>query len=277
MRIWLVSISLFVFAASVPAQRTEFCSAFSEGTHATDTIRIKALMTWSTVSRVDGGDSYLYSPDCNNGDYFAVTDFSQLNDKGKLRRFLDSLARERNFILEADVTGRRVNSFIPLFGHLNWSRSTFKIDRINSLVDVSSRQNLVRPDLEADTPLTDLATSLRDINSELMLKFIGQSDMPALDEMVEASFTATDPNGQTYRKTNYKELDANRLFGSTDGYPKRFVVRPEQVTKQGNLYVVSGTMGIESASDVKKELRYENTYRIVEDSIRLVKSLFTKP
>ena len=234
-------------------------------------------MTLSTVGRVDGGDSYLYSPGCNNGDYFAVTDFSQSKDNRKVRKFFNSLAAEKNFILEVDVTGRLVNSFMPLFGHLSWSRSEFKIDRINSIVDVSGRQNLVEPDLEADAPLTKLANSLKEINGELMLHFIGSSSWPDIDGMFDDSFTAIDPSGQTYKKSSYNELDANRLFGGAEGYPTRFVTQPDQVTKEGNIYVASGIMAIESASRARKELRYENTYRIAGDSIRLVKSRFTKP
>jgi len=234
-------------------------------------------MTWSTVARVDGGDSYLYSPACNNGDYFAVTDFSLSKENRNVRKFFRSLGAEKNFILEVDVTGRLANSFMPLFGHLSWSRSEFKIDRINSIVDVSGQQNLVRPDREAKTPLTDLATSLKEINSELMLRFLTSLRRPDLDEMFEDSFTATDPSGQTYGKANLNDLDADRLFGGTDGYPSRIVTQPDQVTKDRNIYVASGIMGVVSASYSKKELRYENTYRITDDSIRLVKSRFTKP
>ncbi|PYS99309.1 MAG: hypothetical protein DMF63_11845 [Acidobacteria bacterium] len=277
MRLWLISISLLIFAGSVTAQQTEFCSAFSEGTHTTGTIRVKALMTLSTVGRVDGGDSFLYSAGCNNGDYFAVTDFSQSKDNRKTRKFLDSLAAETNFILEVDVTGRLVNSFMPSFGHLSWARSEFKIDRIDSIVDVSGRQNLVRPDLDAVTPLTNLATSLKVTNTQLMLRFLGSSSWPDIDGMFDDSFIAVDPNDQTYTKTTYNDLDANKLFGGTSGYPTRFVTQPDQVTKDGNTYIASGIMGVERASRAQKKLRYENTYRITDESIRLLKSRFTKP
>jgi hypothetical protein len=274
MRIWLVPIFFLLLTASSPAQATDFCAVFSEGTHITGTIRIKALMTWSTVTRVDGGDSYFYSAGCNNRDYHTVTDFSRLKNGEKLSKFLRALPTERDFVLEAEVTGQLVISFMPTFGHLSWSRSTFKIDQIHSIVDASSRANLVRPNFDANAPLTELAASLRDVNAEMLLVFLGSSRLPDIDGMVADEFTAIDPNGQTYRKANYRDL---QLFADTKGYPVHFVRQPDRVGRNGQLYVASGLMGIESASGAKKQVRYETTYQVTDDSIRLVKSRFTKP
>src|SRR5689334_13060920 len=54
------------------ASEPDYCAAVDSAAGGRRrTIRMKALMTWSTVARVDGGDTVLYSPRCNSGDYFA--------------------------------------------------------------------------------------------------------------------------------------------------------------------------------------------------------------
>lgn len=277
----IVFISLLLIVASTAfAQRNpryaEFCSLFSEGTHTTRPVRIKALMTWSTVRRVDGGDSFFYGVNCNNQDYFAVAEFSRVSDRGKTDRFLGALAAEKDFVIEADVTGQLVNSFLPLFGHLSWSRASFEIDQVHSMIDVGDRQDLVKPNFDAKAPLTEFATSLQTVNSFVMMHFLGASS-PEVENMLAKEYVAIDPLGRSYDKASHKDLSVDRLFDDRTGYPSSFVSKPDTVKKVGGLYIASGRMGIESASGVKREIRYENAFRATADSIHLMRSRFTKP
>lgn len=279
MRLWSPFIFLAFLAVSTFGQQSDFCSSFSEGNHTTGTIRIKTLMTYSKVTRVDGGESFLYNAGCNNPDFFARTTFSRLKKPAKLDRFLDSLPDEKNYILELDASGRLVNSFIPVFGHLSWARSQFEIEEVHSIVDVSNRSGLIQPDYDAEAKLTNSGNSLRSINAEMMLLFLEPWRESQMEGLMSEKFIATDPAGRSYNRSNFKDLNRLRLF-DTNGYrdyPASFVTEPDSVTKTADGYLVSGVMGIESpGGEKKKQVRYENTYRVTDDDFELLKSRFTR-
>src|SRR5438874_7855845 len=95
---------LLVFATSLSANRqrkpafVKYCSLF-DSTYEAKTVSSSALMFYSTVGRVDGGDTFLYSGDCNGSDYFAIP---QGNSRAwaKWQNFFDKLPPEKNLTLE---------------------------------------------------------------------------------------------------------------------------------------------------------------------------------
>lgn len=142
----ILSATFFLFSHLIVGQvnigkpkNVDYCSIFDlSNNYSGQIIKSRAFMTYSTVTRVDGGDSFLYSKNCNNGDYFAVTNFSKLNNLSKWEKFFAKLPGEKNFIFEISFIGKLQTSVIPFFGHLGWSRAEIEIFKIESMKDITS-------------------------------------------------------------------------------------------------------------------------------------------
>jgi hypothetical protein len=103
----------------------------------------------STVSRVDGADTFLYSPNCNSGDYFATLD-SQNAAWGKYRGYFNRLEGERNHVLRITFDGIIDISNSHLFGSLDgWSRSNITVSKVLAVETLTQRQDLVEPDSQS--------------------------------------------------------------------------------------------------------------------------------
>src|SRR5688572_25921933 len=76
----------------------KYCSLFDPA-YQGKAVSSSALMFYSTVGRVDGGDTFLYSPQCNNPDYFAIPKGTS-RVWSKWQRFFDQLPPEKNLTLE---------------------------------------------------------------------------------------------------------------------------------------------------------------------------------
>lgn len=234
-------------------------------------IKTKALMTYSTVSRVDGGDSFLYSPKCNNGDYFAVTNFSKLKNHNKWNNFFNSLPLEKSYILEVEFVGKIETSIIPSFGHLAWSRAEVTIIKITSINDITSISKNKEPDYKAETPLTNNGTSLTNLNSTIMFYLLGNKNSYFdFSNSVSDKFILTDKLGRNFYKNNYLKLVDEGIFDKSKKWDTTSVSNGYAVKFGKDLYKVSGKVGIEYVDGKKKELKYENTFQLVKDSWMLL-------
>ena len=109
----------------------KYCSLF-DSTYDERTVSSIALMFYSTVGRVDGGDTFLYSPDCNGPDYFSIPSG---NSKvwGKWQSFFDKLPPEKNLAIEIKFEGKPDVAIAGLFGSLDgWARAEIKFSKIVS-------------------------------------------------------------------------------------------------------------------------------------------------
>lgn len=250
-------------------KNTDYCSVFRESNENPKPVKIRALMTYSTVSRVDGGDSFFYSANCNNGDYFAVADFSNLKDSDKWQTFFDKLPAQKNYIFEVNLQGNLEVLMTPLFGHLSWSRAEIEITEIESIQDVT--RNARKPDYKAERPLTEKGKTLQLVNTETIFYLVRGKTGLNFDEYLSPRYVLTDSNGNSFNKSNYQNVSERNLYSSFE----TISVSGGEVRRIGNKYKVLGTVTF-SQADKKHILNYENTFEFRNDWWILTETKFTK-
>ena len=248
---------------------SDYCSVFREANENPKSIKIRALMTYSTISRVDGGDSFLYSENCNNGDYFAVADFSKLNDSDKWRNFFEKLPAQKNSIFEVELQGNLEVSLGSWFGHLAWSRANIEITEIESIKNVTRKTH--KPNYKAERPLTEKGKTLRLINTETLFRLVKGDSQLNLGEYFSPEYILTDSNGNVFNTSNYQNLSERNLFKDFE----TISVSGGRVERIGNKYKVLGTVTF-SQADKKHILNYENTFEFRNEWWILTETKFTK-
>lgn len=222
-------------------------------------------MTYSNVTRIDGGDSFLYSTKCNNGDYFAVT-YSYAESR-RWRKFFNNLKPEKDYIFEVEFIGKPQTSIVPTFGHLGWTRAQMEITEITSIKDITALPNTIKPDYEAQTPLKSRGSSLQTINSDILFYFIfgdKSSSSQNVERYISDDFTLIDKFGRKFDKNNYWKLIKEGLFNQVKESIGVENGRVEKL-KDGN-YVVSGKIK-NTINGIKKEsINYEDTFRFSEEN-----------
>ncbi|MDQ6785577.1 MAG: hypothetical protein M3033_01985 [Acidobacteriota bacterium] len=233
-------------------------------------------MTYSTVARVDGGDAFLYSPDCNNGDYFAVVNFSKLKSSSKWGKFFAQLPEQKNYMLEVNFTGKLETSIAPLFGHLSWCLSEIKFTEISSIKDVTGNSEIKKPDDEAQRPLTDKGHLLRFISHEFVLSLLFNNENRAeIEKYVSDNFLLTDINGNKYQKNSYRKIIFKDLFAE-DEKPYNLSVKITNIVSRKDYYQVYGTFANENKEGKKQTVKYKHIFQSTKDSWSLRETHFTK-
>lgn len=238
-------------------------------------IRTKALMTYSTVSRVDGADSFLYSSLCNNGDYFVATNYEEedSNKSDKTDAFLMRLADEKNFIFEVVIKGQFDYSIVPTFGHLGWSLNGLKVHKIVSIRDVTQKRGYKKPNSKAERPRTDAGSRLQGLTRETLLYFLGSKSVE-VEKSFDDGLEIFDTLSRTYGRSEIDKFRNAGLFESTLKYKDKFVSGPSVSYKSGS-YIASGSLGATFTSGDKKTLQYECIYRLLNNEFILEKIRFS--
>jgi hypothetical protein len=96
--------------------------------YADKTIRLKAVLLENRAPRVDGGDTYLYGPDCRRSSFHVVVEFS--SEEGY----------QPVAVLKPDVNGNVRSDVILLgvfhysdgrkYGHLDWAEAKFVVQKV---------------------------------------------------------------------------------------------------------------------------------------------------
>jgi len=276
----ILTISLFLFSSISIAQNkiskiktVDYCSLFpNELTdYESETVKTRALMVYSNVPRVDGGDDYVYSQKCNRGDNFSVVNSENLKDDSKkLNRFFDKLSEEKIYIIEIEFIGKLRTSIIPNFGHLSWSRNEVEVSEIKIIKDVS--KSVKKPNFDAETNLTDQGKSLRTANSEAIFLFIGSKSS---FENVSDEFVLIDFEGKNYNKNNYETFTKNGFFSDVENYPTR-AVNGGNIKRIGDKFTVAGFIKFLGSQNAEKRFDYENTFILQNDFWILTQSRFIK-
>lgn len=260
----IFSLLLLVFLMDAEiafGQKAErFCSLFDLSKRFENrAFKTTAYMTYSTVSRVDDGGSFFYFPNCNNKDYFAVSNFSNLKDSEKWNKFFQKLPEEKDFIFEVNFIGKLQTTIIPLFGHLSWSRAEIEILQIDSIKDITLSKKM-RPNFNTDSPLTAKGEELQVINSEIIFSLlgIGRSSDVTIEDYFDEDFKVRSGNIVLGYKKSYRAR-IDQEFSDNFRNAKSFELRINSVKENENLYVVEGTLKINK--DSKSEvIKYENLF-----------------
>ncbi|MBK9153061.1 MAG: hypothetical protein IPM25_02375 [Chloracidobacterium sp.] len=216
LRLYICSVViLFAAVSEIRAQKqVSYCSLFDSANEGR-TVISSALMFHSTVSRVDGADTFLYSPDCNGPDYFAIPEGDSKVWK-KWNHFFARLPSEKDLVLEIKFEGRSEVATAHLFGSLDgWARAQVILSKIISINDVTET-NGIRAKWNAEKPEVERIEEMGNLldfffNSLLAPRNIGQ---PVLDLMSD-EFSFVDLTGKVFGKNQYASLDAPWVSSST--------------------------------------------------------------
>lgn len=205
---------LLVFATSLSAngQRkptfVKYCSLF-DSTYEGKTVSSSALMFYSTVTRVDGADTFLYSPDCKGTDYVAIPE-GNAKVWSKWDNFFDNLPTEKNLTLEIKFEGKPEVATAYLFGSLDgWARAQIKFSKVLSIRDVTSLPIAVRPDREAPKPHIERIEGMRNkLRNFLQSLYAPSSSDTYVRDSLAEEFLFVDSSGRTFKKDQYFTLRA---------------------------------------------------------------------
>jgi hypothetical protein len=259
-------------------RQVDYCSLFDPGLKDFESgiIETRVLMTYSTIERVDGGDSFFYSPKCNKGDFFAVENSS--NEKSpwkKLNIRFSELAKEKEYVFEVKLKGKLQTTIFPTFGHLGWSRNELEVLEVEYLKDVTS--TAVKPDYEAETPLSDQGKDLKNTNLTIMGVFISGAFKSDIENLLADDFVATDSFENKYTKQNYLELVRKGLFAPSPKYDDSRKISNGYARLFQAGYKVSGFVAVAGKAVKEQKLMYENTYRYKNDSWIATEIKFSNP
>jgi len=186
----------------------KYCSLF-DSTYDERTVSSIALMFYSTVGRVDGGDTFLYSPDCNGPDYFSIPSG---NSKvwGKWQSFFDKLPPEKNLAIEIKFEGKPDVAIAGLFGSLDgWARAEIKFSKIVSIRDVTSSTNAVVPNHNAAKPNVERIEGLRnDLRNFLQTLYSPSNARQDMLNSLPDDFVFVDFTGKSFKRDQYLSLNA---------------------------------------------------------------------
>jgi hypothetical protein len=268
-----------VYAQSRAAGETDFCSlVHSPSTYVGKTIHFRAFMTWSTVTRVDGGDPFFFSPNCNSGDNFALADFTKSADSKQIQTFFEKLKPETNFVFEVDATGKFDSAFRPTFGQLDWALHEIKLTGIWSIRDISLLRPEIKPDFEAKTPVTDLGRKLSSLTVDVVSHFshfTGYRDDLNVARYFAADLKVVGPTGKTLTNGQVDDLVKEGLFDTSKTYENRFVRQPS-IKVSDDKYVAVGRLGVNMNLKTEKSLKYECTFRRTADDLVVEKIVFSE-
>jgi hypothetical protein len=240
-------------------------------------VRFHAHMTYSTVPRVDGDTSFIYSPSCNDGDYHSAVEFARRSrsDNADVKKEFANLPENSFSIVAVKVVGKYDHHIIPTFGHLGWSVNQVTIHNIESARDISQLPDLDYPQ-RGNKQRTKFGERLRDVNAFLILILIDGSREKSILQYFAEDFIITDSHDVEYTRANFDRLLRRGLFSEPDGIVQRAVTNPRVEFKNGAYYAT----GLAFVMDIEKKerrLKYQNVYVPHEDFVRLVEARFTKP
>lgn len=193
-------------------KKVNYCDLFDESKDFEgQTIQSQALMAVSTIATVDGAGTFFYSPECNNKDFFAETDFTNLSKQKRWDKYFNLLKPERKYRFEINFTGKIKSSPLFFFGHLGSSRAEIKVLQIESIKDATSK--VEEPDSKTEAIFYERAKRIQEENSKLMqyLVFLNV-DTNFLNSILDDNFVFTDFNGKSIGRKNFLALQISPIL-----------------------------------------------------------------
>ncbi len=243
----------------------DFCSLYQDQ-NLNKTFKSRALMFYSTIGRVDGDDSFLYSPDCNSGDYFAV-----YGDGSKGWKTWDSFFRnlekkQKHYVLEVEFEGRMVLANDYLFGHLGWARAALTTSRITSVKDVTDTGRGIQHKYKSPTPLTHQVEQLGFDCYEFLRSLYTLTEPKQFEALLLPTFVFVDEAGQSLSKSEYLARERHQIelrTAKTLSSGRKFVKR------SGNTLTELGTIKITDEDGSTRTFSCEMAFQLVNDEWKL--------
>ena len=256
-----------LFVAAIPLQANEqrspkfvrYCSLF-DSTYEGKNVSSRALMSYSTVSRVDGGDTFLYSPDCNEADNFAIPEGNS-EVWGKLQNFFNKLQPEKNLILEVKFEGKPNVETSRLFGSLEgWARAQIELSKILSIRDVTSSPDAVLADHNTAKPHIERIEGMRIDLQDFLQSLYAPSSSSSSDvqNSLPNEFSFVDLRGKRFNKNQYLML--NTAFGEATSGLKESRTSSRLKSKTNSTLIWRGTLSLSYAAGPAKTYYCDVTF-----------------
>jgi hypothetical protein len=252
------------YLAQTKASNVDFCDIYnSVEDYNEKLVRTKVILLYTLGTRVDGGDNYFYSTRCNNKDFFALADLTNLERSDFWEReFKRTSVEKKENLLQVTLIGKFTNSSIlPKFGHLNWLRSKLEVIEIESIKNVTSK--IESPNTKVKSSNSEIGLKLISANEVIMRYLFGiESNFKEIDRLIADNFMITDSKDTSINKEDF-------LSRFTVLRPIKFIHKVENVTKEENGWKVEGVITILSGKSETQTLNYENEFRNFNGGFKL--------
>lgn len=185
-----------------------YCSLFDPG-YEGQKVSSRALISYSTVTRVDGADPFLYSAGCNGPDFFAIWEI-EAAAWNRWERFFAKLPRQRHLILEIEFEGKPTVETSQLFGSLDgWARAQVDVSKITSIRDVTASPTAVRPDHDAARPNIERIERVKSDLREFLQSLPAPNEAyNSIKNSVTDEFIFVNSEGKTFTKAQFFALSS---------------------------------------------------------------------
>lgn len=262
-RIRLVLVTLFLLTVqSYGETRTgevPYCSLFSSTKYNEQIVVTKAILFVpdDKQTRVDGGERFFFSPECNNRDYFGLAESSPIKPHDLLKRRITSADQQKSHRLyEVKFKARLSISLPPSFGHLNFLRAKFHVISIKAAKEISDDKEL--PNLTQRASIIDNARLLNLLNTELMFSVASAQ----LDELSQQEYFS---KGTIIVFNGAQIPNANILNVIRQNQAGEFRYQLTKMSKKDKIWKIQGFIKSVLQGNASESLHYNNTFMIDDD------------
>ena len=249
----------------------DFCTLFDQASkYEGQVVKTHAYMSYTNISRVDGGDTFLFSPKCNNEDYFAVVNAKSRHGWS----YLSQLPPEQDFILDVTLQGRLRTSIIPSYGHLSWSRAEMEVAQLDTIKNVTKTRPSLLPNLDSTGRIIETGRSIKNVNAEVSLWIFSARHMVTAKPSIHSEFVLTDELGNAYTLDTIELFRERQMFQSIGR--ENMAVRINDLTATSDGYKALGSVEIGDNRSVRLKFVIENTFKLDGGSPILIRSVLTR-
>lgn len=246
---WLASV------AAVPSfSQTPYCDLFRYGKHKErQTSTFAILVVPLEVPSVDGNEKYVFSPSCNNRDFFALADFGNTRVTLPTPAGVSATPPSARRFFEVQLRGRLSVRALPSYGHLDAFRAKFVISEILSAKEIINPQT--RPNFTANAPIIDAAVSLKSTNLELLFAlFRNDGSLPL------ATSNCSEKTRWVLNGRNISPLELSRMF-KKDALEKMSIATTD-LSNDRSLWRVRGLVGLEQPM---RRIQFNNSFALEKE------------
>lgn len=255
LKIFVLSILFlqFVFVFEAHAQTNKnfeivnYCKLFIPAGNSGKMAQTTAILY---VPAENYGSDYLYSAECNNKDFFALTDFSNAKNSSRMKAIWEKAELKDSPSLYLVTINGKFTDFLVPGGPYGQYSAEFIVDEIKSIKPIKSKYNL--PDTKSLAPMSETGNALLNFNNEFIVSFFGRGFSGLELESLIADNSKITVDNKTISKEDFIKISLDRKDGDLS-------VKLEQVSKNNDEWRAQGTITQYIGNGTKKII-FDNTY-----------------
>ncbi len=241
---------VFVFEAHSQTSKTsnvvDYCDLFKSAAYSGKLIEISAVLY---IAPKNAETWYFYSTKCNNGDFFAMTNFSEAKNSAQIKTIQKKTESKNLPTLYLVVAIGKFTDFLIPSGPYGLFSAEFIVNEIKSIKPIKSQYDL--PDTKSPSPLSETGNALMTFNSEFMASFLGRGFVNYELESIITDNSKISINNKIVVKEDFIKLALDRKDGA-------FEVKIEKVTKNNDEWGVQGI--VTYIGNMTEKITFDNTY-----------------